>query len=112
MKSTKWLPIALCCVPGITITAIVGIGFIVGGVAFINSPLSVGLLILALLACPFSMGLMMFKMNRRMQLRQVSHCCVSLRVTDASEVSSPKVLTVAQFEDIKTPKYQSQEYIK
>jgi len=57
-----WLPIVLCCVPVIAIAALVGIGIAVGGAAFSTSfggPLGLGLIALALLACPVSMGLMM-----------------------------------------------------
>ena len=58
----RWLPIALCCLPGIAVAAVVGIGIAVGGAAFgasFGGPLSLGLIALALLACPLSMGLMM-----------------------------------------------------
>jgi hypothetical protein len=60
----KWLPIALCCVPGIAIAAIVGIGIAFGGTALgasFGGPLGLGLIALALLACPVSMGLMMIR---------------------------------------------------
>jgi hypothetical protein len=60
----RWLPIALCCVPGIAIAAIVGIGIVFGGAAFgasFGGPLGIGVIVLAALACPLSMGLMMMR---------------------------------------------------
>ena len=66
MKATlrKWLPIAVCCVPGIAIAGIVGIGFAAGGAALgasFGGPLGLALIGLAVLACPASMGLMMLR---------------------------------------------------
>lgn len=58
----KWLPIALCCLPGVAVAAIVGIGLTLGGAVFgtrLGGPLGLGLVALAILACPISMGLMM-----------------------------------------------------
>ena len=63
-KLRNWLPIALCCLPGVGIVAIVGIGLAVGGAAFGASPLGLGLVTLALLACPLSMGLMMWRSRK------------------------------------------------
>ena len=66
MKATfrKWLPIALCCVPGIAVAVIVGIGLAAGGAALgtsMGGPLGLALIGLAVLACPLSMGLMMLR---------------------------------------------------
>ena len=61
-KLRKWMPIALCCLPGVAIAAIIGIGIAVGGAAVgvsLGGPLGISLLILAALVCPLSMGLMM-----------------------------------------------------
>lgn len=63
-KLRKWMPIALCCLPGVAVAAIVGIGIAFGGAAIgttLGGPLGLGLLVLATLACPVSMGLMMMR---------------------------------------------------
>lgn len=52
------MPIVLCCLPGVAVAAIVGVGAILGG-AWLNGPLGLGLIALAALACPISMALMM-----------------------------------------------------
>ena len=58
----KWIPIALCCLPGVAVAAIVGVGLAAGGAALgtsLGGPLGIGLIVLAALACPLSMGLLM-----------------------------------------------------
>ena len=58
----KWIPIALCCLPGVAIATIVGVSIAVGGAAISTSlggPLVIGLIVLAALACPLSMYWMM-----------------------------------------------------
>jgi hypothetical protein len=63
-KLRRWLPIGLCCLPGIAAVTIIGIGLIVGKAAFgasLGGPLGLGLIALALLACPLGMGLMMWR---------------------------------------------------
>lgn len=63
-KLRRWLPIGLCCLPGIAAVTIIGIGLIVGEAAFgasLGGPLGLGLIALALLACPLGMGLMMWR---------------------------------------------------
>ena len=58
----KWVPIALCCLPGIGVAVVVGIELARGGATFggwLGGPFGVSLIALALLACPISMGLMM-----------------------------------------------------
>ena len=63
-KLRKWLPIALCCLPGVAVAAIVGIGIAPRAVAVgtsLGGPVGLGLLVLATLACPVSMGLMMMR---------------------------------------------------
>jgi|SRR5579859_5667392 len=60
----KWLPIALCCVPGMALAGLVGIGLAVGGTALgaiFGGPLGLAVIALAVLACPASMGLMMLR---------------------------------------------------
>ena len=63
----KWLLIALCCLPGIAIAGLVGIGLAAGGAALgagFGGPLGLALIGLAVLACPASMGLMMLRQRR------------------------------------------------
>ena len=67
-KAVRWLPIALCCLPGVAVAALVGIGFAVGGAAFgasFGGPLGLGLIALAVLACPLSMVWMMGRGSQR-----------------------------------------------
>lgn len=77
----KWLPIALCCLPGVVAAAAVGLSFAIGGTAFgasLGGPLGFGLIALAMLACPLSMGLMMRRGARQNPVsnRRVTNCCV------------------------------------
>ena len=61
-KLRKWIPIALCCLPGVAIAVIIGVGIAVGGAAVgasLGGLLGIGLIVLAALACPLSMYLMM-----------------------------------------------------
>ena len=59
-KVRRWLPLALCCLPGVAIVAVVGIGTAVSG-ASLSGPVGLGLIVLAMLACPVSMGLMLMR---------------------------------------------------
>src|SRR4051794_36323902 len=55
----RYLPIALCCIPGVVIALfIIGAGVSVGGLLKVI-PTAV-----AALACPIGMGLMMYMMHR------------------------------------------------
>ncbi len=61
-KLRKWMPIALCCLPGVAAAAIIGVGIALGGSmvgASLGGPLGISLIVLAALACPLSMYLMM-----------------------------------------------------
>jgi len=63
-----WLPMVLCCVPAVVIAVIVGLGVAVGGVTLgtaASSSWRLGLIMLALLACPLHMGWMMWRMQRQ-----------------------------------------------
>ena len=63
-KLKKWMPIALCCLPGVAIVAIIGVGIALGGSAVgvsLGGPLGISLIVLATLACPLSMGLIMMR---------------------------------------------------
>ncbi len=82
----RWLPIALCCLPGIAVAAIVGVG-IAGGGAILGGPLGLGLITLAILACPLSMGWMMRGTNRNTASRDstmMADCCMPSEATSAS----------------------------
>ena len=64
VKLRRWLPIGLCCLPGIAAVTMIGVGLIIGEAAFgasLGGPLGLGLIALALLACPLGMGLMMWR---------------------------------------------------
>ncbi len=71
-KLQKWLPIALCCLPGVVVAALVGLSLALGGAAVGASPLGSGPLGLRLIAlvtgsavvCPVSMGLMMWRLGQ------------------------------------------------
>ena len=63
-RMKRWLPIALCCLPGVAVAVIVGISAAFSG-ALLNPPLRLGLIALAMLACPLSMGLMMRHASHR-----------------------------------------------
>lgn len=61
-KVRKWMPIALCCLPGISVTIIIGVGIVLGDAAIgasLGGPLGIGLIVLAALACPLTMYFMM-----------------------------------------------------
>jgi len=63
-KLRKWMPIALCCLPGVAVAAIIGVGIALGGSAVgasLGGPLGIGLIVLAVLVCPLSMGLIMMR---------------------------------------------------
>jgi len=91
-KVRRWLPIALCCLPGVAIVAVVGIGAAIGGVS-LSGPLGLALIALAMLACPVSMGLMMMRRGSNPKsASQGSHtmadCCAPGEAPTASEVDS------------------------
>ena len=84
-KLQKWMPIALCCLPGVAIAVIIGIGIAVGGAAVgasLGGPLGIGLIVLAALACPLSMYLMMTRQRGSNQKitsngsQMMTDCCV------------------------------------
>ena len=83
-KLRKWIPIALCCLPGVAIAAIIGIGIAVGGAAVgasLGGLLGIGLIVLAALACPLSMYLMMTRQRGSSQhpapngSQLIADCC-------------------------------------
>jgi hypothetical protein len=96
-KLRKWLPIALCCLPGVALAAIIGIGIAVGGAsvgASLGGPLGIGLIVLAALACPLSMYLMMTR--QRGSSRQAApngsqlraDCCAPGEETSSDQLQS------------------------
>ena len=96
-KLRKWMPIALCCLPGVAIAAILGIGIAVGGAAVgasLGGPLGIGLIVLAALACPLSMYLMMTRQrglsqnatSNRSQL--MADCCAPGEETSSDRLES------------------------
>ena len=92
----KWLPIGLCCLPGIAIAAMVGASVLLGGATFgvsLGGPLGIGILALAFLACPLSMGFMMWRSNRNMiagATHAMAACCAPAEQT----ASMPDILDV------------------
>src|SRR6266849_3001127 len=95
----KWLPIALCCLPGIAIVGLVGIGLAAGGTALgatFGGPLGLAVIGLAVLACPVSMGLMMLR-QRSSGAKSgraagaslaMEDCCLPLQPQADAEVAS------------------------
>ncbi len=64
-KVKSWLPMALCCLPGVAVVTVVVLSTAIGGASLISGPLGTGLVALAVLACPLSMGVMMWRGMRR-----------------------------------------------
>jgi hypothetical protein len=73
----KWMPVALCCVPGVAVAAIVGVGAILGG-AWLNGPIGTGLIAIGVLACPISHAVMMRRMGHNAEsgaATTTTDCC-------------------------------------
>ena len=81
MRSRSWLPIALCCVPGVALVGLLAGGLILGGTAagILNSPWALGILAVAVLACPLAMGWAVLHRARSVSVsgaaRTVLDCC-------------------------------------
>lgn len=91
-KLRKWLPIALCCLPGVAVAAIVVIGMAFGGAVLsttLSGPLGVGLLVLAVAACPMSMGLMMWRQRRSSQGTEMGHSSMGMECCAPGKGASP-----------------------
>lgn len=93
-KLRKWLPISLCCLPGVAAIAIVGIGLIVGEATFgtlFAGPLGLSLIALALLACPLSMGLIMWRSRNATpgSSSEMTNCCAPDETLAALEAALP-----------------------
>ena len=96
-KVRKWIPIALCCLPGVAIAAIIGIGIALGGAAVgasMGGPLGIGLIVLAALACPLSMYLMMTRQRGSSQKvtsngsQMIADCCAPGEETSSDHLES------------------------
>ena len=97
-KARKWLPIALCCLPGVTLTAIWGMSLIVGGTAvgaLWSGPLGLVLISAAMLACPVSMVLTMWHPHQARpeatakNLTSMVNCCLPGETLAAIESDNP-----------------------
>jgi hypothetical protein len=82
MNVKRWLPIGLCCLPGVALVALIGIRGIAGGATVNNAlqgPLGLGLIGLAVVACPLSMGLVMLANRNKAHAdkpENVANCCL------------------------------------
>lgn len=77
----KWMPIAICCLPGVTIAVIVGIVMAMGGAlgSVFNATTGFGLILLGLLVCPLSMAWIMWRMQKRGAIGKsagMAACCL------------------------------------
>lgn len=93
-KLRTWLPIGLCCLPGMAAVAIVGFGLIAGETAFgtsLGGSLGLGLVALAILACPLSMGLMMWRSRNTApgRLSSMASCCAPDEAAASFGATSP-----------------------
>ena len=93
----KWMPIALCCLPGVTIAAMIGVGIALGGSAIgasLGGSLGISLIVLAALACPLSMYLMMTRQRGSSQQAALSgsqlmaDCCAPGEETSSDHLES------------------------
>ena len=67
MKTRRWLPMALCCLSGMAVGVLLGVGVIFFGNGRIYSMDANTIFLLVMgLACPIGMGLMMWLMNKNM----------------------------------------------
>lgn len=96
-KIRKWMPIALCCLQGVAIAAIIGMGIALGGSAIgasLGGPLGIGLIVLAALACPLSMYLMMTRQRGSSQQaapsgsQLMAECCTPGEETSSDHLES------------------------
>src|SRR5712691_5154127 len=74
----RWLPLAVCCLPGIAAVAVITLGAIAG--ISLDGPLS-GLLVLAILACPLTTFLMLarrqYSGDQSSASPRAAGCCVA-----------------------------------
>jgi hypothetical protein len=100
----KWMPLVVCCLPGLVVVVLVGVGAVAGGalgVSF-NGPVGTLLLALAFLACPLHMGWMMWRLHK--QQAAASHagmraaCCLPSQEASATEPTSSERLVALRAE--------------
>ncbi len=87
----KWLPLVLCCLPGIVAVALVGLGSAAFS-ATLSGPLGWGLIVLAALACPLSMLILMRMPQRNLASGgspTVADCCMPGHTTAHPEADLP-----------------------
>jgi len=97
MNVKRWLPIALCCLPGVVVAATVVAGIAVGGATIsgaLDGPLGLGLIALAVLACPVSMGLMIVRQRGSLNSSSentslMADCCAPGDIAAFDQTSSP-----------------------
>ena len=96
-KLRKWMPIALCCLPGVAVAAIIGLSIALGDSvvgASLGEPLVIGLIVLAALACPLSMYLMMTRQRGSSQQaapngsQLMADCCAPGEETSADHLAA------------------------
>lgn len=82
MNRRSWLPVALCCVPGVAGVAIVLGSLILGGAAWTqvrSAPWVAGVLVLGVLVCPLAMASMIQIRRRTSEVgredRAMIDCC-------------------------------------
>ena len=101
-KWRQWLPMALCCLPGILAAALIGVGAVALGGASLSGPLGLGLIALAVLACPLSMGLMMWRNSKQNSSHAAGHapvmadCCMPGEALTTEADSSAERLAALQ----------------
>lgn len=87
----QWLPILICCLPTVALIALMGLGGAVYS-AMLSSPLGLGLIVLAALACPLSMVIHMHRPQRGSTSSHshiMADCCMTSQSTAYSGIDSP-----------------------
>lgn len=93
----RWLPLGLCCLPGVVVAVIAGTGALLGVASFgagLGSPLGIGILALAALACPLSMGFMLWRSQRQAPPRASSSMATCCMLGDPASAIEDDRLTI------------------